>query len=250
METAMRDPNFVIAAAMLTAVLASIAPAAAQTELGSSSDCLNISLDTERAAQINAAISVCTRVLVRNDLSPTTRAELLVHRGVAHRNVGDLNKSLADLGAAQDLTPDDPQVSRMLAWTYREMGRPAEAEKEYGRALKLEPHSQAFLSRCFVRFDMKKLEDALADCESAHGADPSEDSTYMTARLYRMLGRPSSALPLLEGAIGTPIESGRIYGSLAEIYESNGRPDDAHRVRQQGQRKFPMDKGLMLPPMR
>jgi hypothetical protein len=97
METAMRDPNFVIAAAMLTAVLASIAPAAAQTELGSSSDCLNISLDTKRAAQINAAISVCTRVLVRNDLSPTTRAELLVHRGVAHRNVGDLNKSLADL---------------------------------------------------------------------------------------------------------------------------------------------------------
>jgi tetratricopeptide (TPR) repeat protein len=138
----------------------------------------------------------------------------------------------------------------MLAWTYREMGRPAEAEKEYGRALKLEPHSQAFLSRCFVRFDMKKLEDALADCESAHGADPSEDSTYMTARLYRMLGRPSSALPLLEGAIGTPIESGRIYGLLAEIYESDGRPDDAHRVRQQGQRKFPRDKGLMLPPMR
>jgi hypothetical protein len=120
----MRDPNFVIAAAMLTAVLASIAPAAAQTEPGSSSDCLNISVDTERAQQLNAAISVCTRVLGRNDLSPTTRTELLVHRGVAYRNVGDLDKSLADLGAAQDLTPDDPHVSRMLAWTYRENGAP------------------------------------------------------------------------------------------------------------------------------
>jgi hypothetical protein len=65
-----------------------------------------------------------------------------------------------------------------------------------------------------------------------------------------MLGQPSSALPLLEGAIGTPTESGRIYGLLAEIYESDGRPDDAHRVRQQGQRKVPRDKGLMLPPMR
>ena len=250
METTMRDPNFVIAAAMLSAVLASIAPAAAQTETASSSDCLSISVDTERAPQLNAAIRVCTRVLGRNDLSPKRRTELLVQRGVAYRNVGDLNKSLADLGAAQDLAPGDPQVSRMLAWTYREMGRPAEAEKEYGRALKLEPHPQAFLSRCFVRFDMKKLEDALADCERAHGADPSEDSTYLTARLYRMLGRPSSALPLLEGAIGTPIESGRIYGLLAETYESNGRPDDAHRVRQQGQRKFPKDKGLMLPPER
>jgi len=59
-----------------------------------------------------------------------------------------------------------------------------------------------------VRYDMKMLEDALADCKRAHGADPSEDSTYLTASLHRMLGRPSAAMPLLEGAISTPIESG------------------------------------------
>jgi len=240
METAMCDRNFVIAV-MLMAVLASAAPAVAQTQTQPSSDCLGISVDTERASQLNAAISVCTRVLGRNDLSPNTRAELLVHRGVAYRNVGDLDKSLTDLGAAQDLTPDDPWVSRMLAWTYREMGRLVDAEKEYGRALMLEPHPQAYLSRCFVRYDMKKLEDALADCEKAHGVDPSEDSAYMTGLLYRKLGRLASALALLEGAIGTPIESGRIYGLLAEIYESNGRPDDARHLRQQGKRKFPKD---------
>ena len=233
---------------MLIAVLASIAPAPTAAETVSSSDCVNISVNTTRVSQLGAAISICTRVLGGNDLSPKTRTELLVRRGVAYRNVGDLNKSLADLGAAQDLSPGDPLVSRMLAWTYRGMGRLAEAKKEYGRALKLEPHPQAFLSRCFVRFDMKKLEDALADCETAHGADPSEDSTYLTARLYRMLGRPSSALPLLEGAIGAPIESGRIYGLLAEIYESNGRSDDARRLRQQGHRKFPKDIDLTLPP--
>src|SRR5215471_6240113 len=130
------------------------------------------------------------------------------------------------------------------------MRRPAEAEKEYGRALKLEPHPQAFLSRCYVRNDMKKFEDALPDCERAHGVDPSESSVYLTALLYRMLGRPSSALALLEGAIGTPVESGRIYGLLAEIYESNGRLDDARLVRQRGQRKFPKDKGLTSPPTR
>src|SRR5262245_22656786 len=189
----MRDTNF-MATAMLMTVLASTAPAAAQTETASSSDCLGISVDTERAPQLNAAISVCTRVLGRNDLSPKTQAELLVHRGVAYRNVGDLSKSLADLGAAQGLTPGDPQVSRMLAWTYREMGRPAEAEEEYGRALKLEPHPQEFLSCCYVRYDMKKFQDALADCETAHGVDPSESSTYLTALLYRKLGQQFSAL--------------------------------------------------------
>src|SRR5215831_6108999 len=120
---------------MLIAVLASTASAAAQAETEPSRDCLNISVDTDRSPQLNAAISVCTRVLGRNDLSPKTRAELLVHRGVASHNVGDLNKSLADLGAAQDLTPGDPWVSRMLAWTYRKMGRLVDAEKEYGRAL-------------------------------------------------------------------------------------------------------------------
>jgi tetratricopeptide (TPR) repeat protein len=243
-ELAMRDAGFVTAAVMLTAAFAGIAPASAQTETTSPSDCLNISVDTENAPQLNAAISICSRVLGRDDLSPKTRTQVLVHRGVGYRNVGELNKSLADLGAARDLAPDDPQVSRMLAWTYREMGRPAEAEKEYGRALELKPHPQAFLSRCFVRYDMRKLEDALTDCKTAHSADPNESSTYMTALLYRMLGRPSSALTLLEGAIGTPIESSRLYGLLAEIYESNGRPDDANRIRQQGQRKFPGDKGL------
>ena len=37
----------------------------------------------------------------------------------------------------------------------------------------------------FVRYDMKKYEDALADCETAHGMDPSEDSTFLTAEVYQ-----------------------------------------------------------------
>src|SRR6516164_9738918 len=102
---------------MLIAVLASIAPAPTAAETVSSSDCVNISVNTKRVSQLGAAISICTRVLGGNDLSPKTRTELLVRRGVAYRNVGDLNKSLADLGAAQDLSPGDPLVSRMLAWT-------------------------------------------------------------------------------------------------------------------------------------
>ncbi|MGO4686135.1 tetratricopeptide repeat protein [Hyphomicrobium sp. 2TAF46] len=246
----MRDFNFVMASiSILSVVLVNVTPAMAQTET-TSSDCLGLSVDTEDAPQLNAAISVCTRALGRNDLSPTTRSELLAHRGVAYRNVRDLDGSLADLHAALDLTPGTPRVSRMLAWTYREMGRSAEAEKEYGHALELEPHPQAFLSRCFVRYDMKKLDDALDDCARAHRLDPSEDSTYMTARIHRMLGRSSSAQSLLEAAIGTPMESGRIYGLLAEIYGSDRRPDDARRIRQQGQRKFPKDKDLMSPPKR
>jgi tetratricopeptide (TPR) repeat protein len=246
-ENALVAIKSLLGAAVLTVTLVGIAPVDAQTEIASPSECRDISVNTNNTPQLNAAISICTRVLRRDDLSPTTRADLLVHRGVAHRNIGDYDKSLADLGAARDLMPDDPLASRMLAWTYREMRRPAEAEQEYGRALKLEAHPQAFLSRCFVRYDMKKFADALPDCETAHGADPNESSTFMTALLYHELGRPSSALPMLEGAIGTAIESGRLYWLLAEIYQSSGRPDDANRIRQQAQRKFPNDKDLHRP---
>jgi lipoprotein NlpI len=126
----MPDPDFMVAAAMMIAVLAG--PVAAQTETASSSECLNISVNTERAPQLNAAISVCTRVLGRNDLSPETRSDLLVQRGVAYRNIKNLDKSLADLRAAQDLTPGDPSVSRMLGWTLREMGHLAESERSSG----------------------------------------------------------------------------------------------------------------------
>jgi len=49
-------------------------------------------------------------------------------------------------------------------------------------------------------------------------------------------------------AIGTPVESVHIYGLLTEITGSNGRPDDARHLRQQGKRKFPKDNGLTLPP--
>ena len=60
------------------------------------------------------------------------------------------------------------------------------------------------LSCCFVWYDMKMFEDALVDCETAHGANPSEDNTYLTALLYRKLGQQFSVLPLLEGAIARP----------------------------------------------
>src|SRR5262245_43631736 len=123
-QTAMRA-NFVMAA-MMTVVFANIAPSTAQME-AASSDCMSISVNTEDAPQLSAAISVCTSALGRNDLSANTRTELLVHRGVAYRNVGELNKSLADLSAARDLAPAAPSVLGMMGWSIRQVGAGAAA---------------------------------------------------------------------------------------------------------------------------
>ena len=218
----MRNIKSMTAAAMLTVVLAGIAPVAAQTEIASSSDCLRISVNTKDAPQLSAAINVCTSALGRNDLSANTRTELLVHRGVAYRNVGDLNKSLGDLSAARDLYRGPPGCCACLGGPIARWGRAAEAENEYGRALKLEPASAGIPVSLFRAVRHEEAQGRAWRLRGSARCRPERGQHYLTARLYHMLGRPSSARPLLEGAIGTPIESGRIYGLLAEIY--HGRP--------------------------
>ena len=234
--------------AMAWTIAVALPPERAAGQPVSARDCLDISVDTANQSQLESVIRICTLALQGKDLAPRTRAEILGHRGIAFRNTNALEQSVADLSTAAKLAPDDTVVSRMLGWTLREMGRLVEAEQEFDRALRLEPHAQGFLSRCFVRFDLQKFQEALADCEAAHQIDPSEDSTYLTARLYRSVGRPEAALPMLEAIVGTPMESGRIHGLLADLYEALGRRADAQRVRQQGRRKFPRDPSPRFPP--
>lgn len=237
-----------VLAVTVSLALGATGPADAQATQPTARDCLDIPVDVARLVQLSATIRICTLVLARQDLKPAERAGTLAHRGVAHRNAKSLDLSLADLVAARDLAPGDPLISRMLAWTYHTAGKLAEAEHEYDRAIKLEPHPQAFLSRCVVRLDLKRLDDALLDCETTHTADPNSDSAYFTALAYHRLGRTASALHLLEAMVGTPMASGRAYALLATIYDAAGRSADAQHTREQGRRRFPNAPELKLTP--
>jgi tetratricopeptide (TPR) repeat protein len=203
---------------------------------------------------LKTTVTVCSLALQSTALSDPERVTALEHRGVAHRNAGSLDKSLADLQAARKLVPDQASVARMLAWTYRSMGRMAEAEAEYDAALKLDAHWQGYLSRCVVRIDQKDYAKALDDCEKAHTLQPSEDSTYFTGVLYAENGRPADAIRLLEAATKAPadaaVASGRVYGVLAAIYTAAGKAADAKRVAAEGRKRFPADGELTQPPPR
>jgi tetratricopeptide (TPR) repeat protein len=212
--------------------------------------CLDQTVDTDDKGKLSAAIKACTIVLEYKSLASAQRADALIHRGVAHRNANSLDKSLSDLLEAKSLTPTNAHASRMLAWTYRTMHRNSEAENEYDRALRLEPHSQAYLSRCVVRIDLKLYEKAISDCEIAYRMNVNEDSVFFTGWLYARLGRQADAMHILEPAIGGPMKSGRIYSELAEIYGTVGRDSDAKRLREQAHKLFPNDPSLTLPPAR
>ena len=137
----------------------------------------------------------CTEALLR-DLHPDARIEILINRGVAFRNLGDLRHSLEDLSEAVRLGGANANAIRMRAWTLRLMKRQVEAEQLYTRALALEPEWQGYLSRCVVRLDLQKLEEALRDCEQALKLQRSADSVFFTAFALFQMGRLEQALPL------------------------------------------------------
>jgi tetratricopeptide (TPR) repeat protein len=211
-------------------------------------DCHNASTDAGNLSVLILSIEVCTAVLREKTLTASQRGISLMNRGVAYRNTNDLVRSFSDLIEARSLLPDDANVARMLAWTYRTMNRPADAEAEYDRALGLEPHWQGYLSRCVARADLMQYVTALADCEIAHRMHVSEDSVYFTGWLYAKLGRQADAIRILEPAIEAPFASGRLFGVLADVYDMVGRPTDAKRTISRGRKRFPSDPDLSLPP--
>jgi tetratricopeptide (TPR) repeat protein len=230
-----------------------VAPTSGERQVSAAvAACLDQAADSKEPGKLQTAITVCGFALQAGEtLSPLERAVALEHRGIAYRNANNLEKSLADLTAAKGLAPDEPSVARMLAWTYRGLGRMAEAEQEYDRALKLDAHWQGYLSRCVVRLDQKEYAKALADCEIAHQMQPSEDSTFFTGWLLGALKRPDDAIKLFETAVQSPAEaglaSGRIYGELANIYKATGKSAESNRVAAAGRKRFPADPELGLP---
>jgi tetratricopeptide (TPR) repeat protein len=195
-------------------------------------------------AELAINIGACTAVLNDNRLSSVLRASVLEHRGVIHRNGNYLDESVRDLIEAQSLAPNDASILRMLAWTYRTMGRPAEAEQVLDTSLQLDDHFQGHLSRCVVRYDQENYAGALQDCEVAKKMDKNEDSYYLTALVLSRLDRSSDAIEVLGEAIRTSITSGRIYGLLAHSYHALGQESDAAKAVAEGRKAFPNDLDL------
>lgn len=141
-----------------------------------------------------AAIAACTDQLLIKTLGIEAQAEALLVRGIALRELGKFDRSVADLEASLDLAKDTGTM-RMLAWTYREMGKYEEAERLYTEVLKTDKHPQGWLSRCVVRIDQRYFDKAVEDCEEALKQEPENtDALFFTANAYTHLNKPDLAL--------------------------------------------------------
>lgn len=190
------------------------------------------------------SVANCTELLSSESLGTFERSVALENRGVAFRELGEFDKSIQDIAGSIALS-EDTSTMRMLAWTFREVGRLSDAEALYTRVLERDTHSQGWLSRCVVRQDMERYEQALGDCQEALRQDGENlDTLFFTSRAYNFLDQSKEALPLTEVAIKLdPNDPRHLVEHVWALYQL-GRTLDARKKAIEGLDKFPDEPNL------
>ena len=201
--------------------------------------------DLEFAQQ---TVVLCSDALKSESVTQQKRAEIHQQRGVALMHMGKTVEALPDMIAASEFAPRSAETARLLAWNYRLLGQQEKADAAYDKALELEPHWQAYLSRCVVRIDLKNYAGAAVDCESALKLERNEDSYYFTSWLRLQNGKLKEAIALLDDGMKAPVTSGRIFGLAADALRRDGQHTRSAEVLKLARELFPADPQLSCPP--
>jgi tetratricopeptide (TPR) repeat protein len=191
-------------------------------------------------------VDLCSIVVDANPPIATGEklTDALVSRGVAFRNLNQLEKSKRDLERSVSLSPRSAEALRMLAWTLREMKDYDTADKLYSDAIAIEDDWQARLSRCVIRgSSMGRWQDAVADCRIAHEKSPNADSYYFLADALHHAGRLEEAVEIARAGIAQPDAEQRTIEELANLLTALGRADEAADVLKAAQTRHEPDRG-------
>jgi len=116
-----------------------------------------------------------------------------VNRGSYYREIGEMDKALADLtnGIAYD---DNANARIQRGLIYRQSGRAAEALVDYNKALQLEPDNvQALINRGNAYLDMGQFQNAISDFEVALESAHNMRASVNRAIAYASMGQLASA---------------------------------------------------------
>ncbi len=190
---------------------------------------------SDAIANPSETIAICNEVIAKRSTNPAVRGPALHNRGIAYRQLGDIEQSIADFNAVLAIDPTNTPTKRMLAWTYRQSGQIATAEALYTAILDEDDHWQGWLSRCAVRTDLKRYNGAIRDCsevEQRLSLDTAmseesrqsvmQDVWYFTAIALNELNRPGTAASVARQGLGLPDINGRLYFvTLVGLWNSN-----------------------------
>ncbi|WP_371227028.1 tetratricopeptide repeat protein [Roseovarius sp. 2305UL8-3] len=194
--------------------------------------------------QPEISVPACTNAILSDTFEGAKLGEAYSNRGVANRELGNLEESASDLETSIKID-SSTNTLRMLAWTYREMSRYAEAETIYTNTLDADDHWQGWLSRCVVRQDLEKYQLALKDCKEALIRDPDNpDAAFLTARAFNFLGQGNLALPLANKATELEPERSYYWSELAWAAHLSGNTADAITLAEDALERFPGEADL------
>jgi tetratricopeptide (TPR) repeat protein len=158
-------------------------------------------------------------------------AAVLVQLGIAQQQLANWDGSIAALGAAKTLTPDDPEIDAYLVQAHLTARRFARAETIARDALTRDPdqprmvrlRAQALLKAGKVADANKLLEDGVARQPG------SREFVVGLADLYAEQKRTDEALRLLEQARKAFGDDQALTMRVANVYEGGGRLEDAEK---------------------
>jgi tetratricopeptide (TPR) repeat protein len=168
-----------------------------------------------------ARIAQCTRVIESDAMPSSERAAALGMRGIAHVQLGDLDRGLADLGAAARLAPDMAFLHFGHGAALNEAGRHEAAIEALDRAIALDP-----------RYALAYMQRGNAYAGQAYAFDPYE--------------LPPAARPLAERALKDYDKAIALNPALAPAYAA--RASLLVQLRQEDKARADAETAIRLEP--
>src|ERR1044072_8675352 len=163
----------------------------------------------------------------------------------AHTNLGmiaaqanDLKEAERQFAAAASLAPSDPSTRNNYGAILMRLGRTAQARTEFEASLKLNPNQPSALTNLAqIYFDRGQPDDLqmardLLERAAKITSDPqvSQALVITCLNLGQVLiakGDLRAAGRTLESAVASGLNDAQIYAALAEVYEADGRFENA-----------------------
>lgn len=158
---------------LLAAIVGAAAPVSAWADaIGDS----NLCYAQFATGDNKAAIDYCSRAISSGELGDPDLIAALINRGVAYKNVGDLNAAIADYTQALRIAPRDALLYQNRANALREKGNLEAARTDAEQALALDPDSAgAWYVRGAINEAEGDRDAAREDYRAALNLDPENE---------------------------------------------------------------------------
>lgn len=165
------------------------------------------------------------------------KVEALTRQGMIAADANDLKKAERHFAAAAALAPSDPSTRNNYGAILMRLGRTAEARTQFEASLKLNPDQPSALTNLgqlyFERGQPDDLRMALTLFQRATKITSDSQVSHALVTTYLKLAQVlmtediRAAGRTLESAVASGLEDARIYAALADVYQADGRFENA-----------------------